>query len=126
MKFFKRSIILLSFLTAFEGSAKDKLGEDINPQQLKEALSKSTPPILIDVRTPEEYKAGTIKNAINVPLQNILKGQYTSIPCKGDKEVVLFCRSGRRSKIALNFLQSKGCRSLHNLLGGVISYGKSK
>ncbi|CAN8139115.1 rhodanese-like domain-containing protein [Thiomicrorhabdus sp. 6S2-11] len=67
---------------------------------------------LVDVRTPEEYLASKIEEAINLPLQ-----QLDSLAAQLDKSrpVVVFCRSGQRSQMALQMLTSMGFADVKNM-----------
>jgi rhodanese-related sulfurtransferase len=60
---------------------------------------------LVDVRTPGEFASGSVKGAINIPLDQIpLKlSQF-----KGKGDIVVFCRSGSRSNQAKTFLDKSG------------------
>lgn len=62
--------------------------------------------IIIDVRTPQEYKGGHIKGSLNIPLDKI-QSQAESIRKKG-KSVITVCRSGGRSAMAADLLRQKG------------------
>ncbi len=66
---------------------------------------------LLDVRTPGEFKTGTVKNAVNIPLDR-LSSNLKRIP--EDKPVIVFCRTGSRSAMAKRILQQKG----YNVLNG--------
>lgn len=57
---------------------------------------------MVDVRSVEEFESGTAKNAINIPLQNIEKeiSQF-----KDKKNIVLFCRKGKRAEEAKKSLR---------------------
>lgn len=70
----------------------------------------------IDVRTAEEFHAGHVAGAINIPYEEITDriGEVTS-----DKEasVYLYCRSGRRSGIAMNALREAGYPNAVNIGG---------
>ena len=61
--------------------------------------------LIIDVRTKEEFKDGHIKQAVNIPLQNLEK-YYQYIP--KDKEIIVYCRSGSRSSMAAEYLKEQG------------------
>ena len=76
-------------------------------QKLKENIQ------LIDVRTPGEFRKGHIKNAKNVPLNEI--GQFTPII---DETVYVICHSGARSKLAAKKLKKKGYDVI-NIQGGM-------
>ena len=71
--------------------------------KLKETLQAGA--ILIDVRTPGEFASGNIKGSVNIPLDSI--GNQLQM-LKKDKPIVVFCRSGNRSKAAKGILEQKG------------------
>ncbi len=74
---------------------------------------------LVDVRQPSEYDAGHISGAELIPLNNILSGDF-----KINKEdtVVLYCHSGRRSGIALKYLEEHGYNHVEHLEGGILTW----
>lgn len=61
--------------------------------------------LLLDVRTPKEYKERHISGAKNLPL-DILDKVYTYLP--KDKAIVVYCRTGSRSEVAAKFLREQG------------------
>lgn len=61
--------------------------------------------VIIDVRSPDEFRQGNIKGSINIPLQVIVQ-KNTQIT-KG-KKVITVCQSGARSSMAKNILQNLG------------------
>jgi rhodanese-related sulfurtransferase len=67
--------------------------------------------VIIDVRTPGEYKGGHVKNSINIPL-NVLQSQLSKI--KKDKPVITCCASGMRSASAKSILKSNGYAEVYN------------
>lgn len=71
--------------------------------------------LLIDVRTPEEFSAGHLENAINVPLQSI--SNISSVAPDKNTVLYLYCRSGRRVKMAIAELQKLGYNNLHDFGG---------
>jgi len=72
--------------------------------------------VLIDVRTPEEYAAGHLDGAINIDHQVI--GQRIGMAgVAKDDEVILYCRSGRRSGIAAETLSGLGYKKVLNFGG---------
>jgi len=68
------------------------------------AVAKGTA-IILDVRTPGEFKNGHIEGAINIPLGDIA-ALYSGIP--KNKALVVYCQSGGRSRAAASFLRNKG------------------
>jgi SulP family sulfate permease len=98
---------------------------EIPPQELWHKLMHSdTPPIVIDVREPREFKQGHIPKAQLIPLPKLLSDK-PDLP--HDREVVLVCRSGRRSLRAAGMLQSsKNGLHLQILQGGMLAWEAAK
>jgi len=71
--------------------------------QLVEAIKEGA--FLVDVRTPGEFASGSVKGAVNIPLDRIAS-QLAQF--KNKKNVVVFCRSGNRSGQAQSILQHHG------------------
>lgn len=81
---------------------------------------KSTPgAILLDVRTPQEYREGHIHGSINAPLQSLGKAEAVSIP-KGTP-LFVYCHSGARSSQAVRLLGQMGYTHAKNI-GGIAAY----
>jgi hydroxyacylglutathione hydrolase len=70
---------------------------------------------VIDVRSPEEFAAGHLPHAQNIPLECVL-ARLNEIP--QDRPLLLQCKSGFRSSVAAGLLASQGRTHLHNLQGG--------
>ncbi|OBT03775.1 hypothetical protein A9267_19475 [Shewanella sp. UCD-FRSSP16_17] len=69
--------------------------------------------MIIDVRTEQEFAAGHLDGAINIPFELVLK-QLTKQKLDKDTAIVLYCRSGRRSGIANNDLVEAGFTQTYN------------
>ncbi len=72
--------------------------------------------VVLDVRTPEEFAAGHVPGAINVPHDQI-EGRLAELAPLRDKDVVVYCKSGRRSALALDVLGKNGYTRLRHLEG---------
>ncbi len=96
----------------------------ISQQALLENQMSSTPHILVDVRTPEEYNDGHIKGAINIPFDEIKQNQDKLNKLKG-ATLVVYCRSGRRASLFEQSLQAQGFNLLH-LNGDMQLWQKNK
>ncbi|RJX31734.1 MAG: rhodanese-like domain-containing protein [Oxalobacter sp.] len=64
--------------------------------------------IIVDVRTPAEFRAGHIANAVNIPLDRLGSGIHAIPGIKKNSHILLYCRSGRRSAIARDTLIKQG------------------
>ncbi|MAT80007.1 MAG: rhodanese [Flavobacteriales bacterium] len=80
--------------------------------------------IVIDVRTPEEYKIKRIKNSININFYDEKFIHFFKIYEK-DENILIYCRSGRRSLEAVKNLSKKGFKNIYDLKGGILALDKS-
>ena len=86
-------------------------------QELQNKLNAKENFVLLDVRTQEEFDAGHIPTAILLPYDEINLKAATVLPDK-EKEIVLYCRSGRRSAIAKKVLVELGYKDVKDF-GGI-------
>ncbi len=99
---------------------------EIMPWDLRERLEQPEPPILLDVREPEEYAAMHIPGSLNIP-RGILEPSVEwgfdetepRLAAARDEEIVVICRSGRRSALAARTLQELGFERVQSLKLGV-------
>jgi len=90
---------------------------DVNVAEFQQLISKEKVQ-LVDVRTPEEFKAGHIKNAI---LINYMSADFKDKAFKGldkSKPVLVYCASGGRSAKSAKIYKEAGFTKVYNLLGG--------
>jgi phage shock protein E len=89
----------------------------ITPAELTEELAKPDPDVVVlDVRTPEEFAAGHVPGARNIPHGEIQSRLAELADARG-KKVVLYCRSGRRVSLAEAVLSKEGFTRLQHLEG---------
>ncbi len=109
----------MSLLRSLFGAKKDYSGivEVLHKTSFKSAISDKKVRI-IDVRTPNEFGQGHIKNAMNVDFFN--QYSFTSYFKKIDKKdpLYIYCRSGARSKKASHKLADMGFEKIYDLQGG--------
>ena len=74
---------------------------------------------LLDTRTPEEFATGTIKGAVNIPVDD-LRERLSEVP--RDKRIVVFCAVGLRGYLAQRILMGRGYKDVVNLSGGYRTY----
>ena len=75
--------------------------------------SPNNPALVIDVRTPEEYRTGHVPGALNIPYQEI-GPRITTLAPNRETRIWLYCRSGRRSAIATQTLRDLGYHQVEN------------
>ena len=84
-----------------------------------EDFRKTDGAVLLDVRTPEEYKEGHVPGSLNIPLQTIDKVE-SKVENK-DTALYVYCRSGARSSRAVTQLHEMGYTNANNI-GGIAAY----
>ncbi len=80
--------------------------------------------LLLDTRTTQEHKAGTIPGSINIPVDELRQNLDTLEPYR-DKDIVVYCRSGQRSYIAARILMQNGFNKVKNLSGGYLTWSSA-
>ncbi len=100
----RRNIILLVVVLSFFGIAMGNRPSKIN-KTLEDMVADVDDILIIDVRTEGEYIDGHIAGAVNMPFDDI-QNLIGDVP--KDKQLVVYCRSGRRSGIASNTLTDLG------------------
>ena len=108
-------------MTACDGeNGKVSTYEQITAEQAKTIMDTEKDYIIIDARTEEEFAEGHIENAILIPEYEIAKRAEKEIPDK-DTLILVYCRSGRRSKIASDELVKLGYTNVKEF-GGIIDW----
>ena len=108
-------------LTSCEKAEEKSLSyEQITPQEAKTIMDTETDYIIIDARTDEEFAEGHIEDAILIPEYEIANRAEKELPDK-DALILVYCRSGRRSKIASDELVKLGYTNVKEF-GGIIDW----
>lgn len=115
--FLMSAILLLSACTAANADAGYK---QISTVEAITMMETEQDYIILDVRTQEEYAAGHIPNAICVPNESIDGSVIPALPDK-DQLILVYCRSGRRSKEAAQKLADMGYTDIVEF-GGIIDW----
>ena len=119
---------MLMALTGFTCSSRSDNNSamgytDFSAEEFKSFLESSdfTGGLLLDVRTEDEYNSGHIGGAVLIPVGD-LPGRIGEIDAYKNKPVMVYCRSGKRSMMAVEQLKSAGFKKIYNLKGGIISW----
>jgi phage shock protein E len=89
----------------------------ITAKQAKSRIDSGDAVVVLDVRTPQEYKAGHIPNAVLLPNETITDSPPKELP-QFDAEILIYCRSGNRSAQAANKLIAMGYTDVYDF-GGI-------
>ena len=114
--------MLLSVLAIFvlAGCSKETAENSYKQISMDEAvtmMAEETDYIILDVRTPEEFAEKHIPNAINIPNETIGKDEIPELPNK-EQLILVYCRSGNRSKQASEKLVKLGYTNIYEF-GGI-------
>ena len=113
-------VLLFASFTFSSCSLKNGSYTSISADDAKEIMDKENNYIILDVRTLEEYNSGHIPNAILIPNEEI-KQKASSILKDKNQLILVYCRSGRRSKQAASTLATLGYKNIKEF-GGIIDW----
>ena len=94
--------------------------EQITPQEAKNIMDSREEHIILDTREQDEFDEGHIPGAILIPYTEIEEKSEEMLPDK-DAQILVYCRSGRRSKIAAESLAKLGYTNVKEF-GGIIDW----
>ncbi len=113
--------LLLAALLLPAACAEPALGyQQITQEEAAELMAGEEAYILLDVRTQEEYDEGHIPGAINIPNEEIGTAELEELPDR-EQMILVYCRSGRRSKEAAGKLAALGYTQVLEF-GGIITW----
>ncbi len=92
---------------------------EITPVEVNTWLHSDDPPLLLDVRDPNEWEIGHLPDAIRISV-NELQGRMNELDTA--REMVVYCRSGMRSGRAVDMLRAAGFRKVKNMTGGILRW----
>jgi thioredoxin len=106
------------------GNSKGIIKQTISVDQFDQKLSTTAGAQLIDVRTPEEYAGGHLKNAVNI---NYNSDDFEAQSGKLDKSkpVFVYCLSGGRSSNAADKMEEMGFSEIYNMDGGIMKWSSA-
>ena len=92
----------------------------ISPVEAKKIMNENSDIVIVDVREEEEMAEGYIEGAVLIPLDTVESDIENKIQDK-DKTILVYCRSGRRSAIACDIMDSLGYKNVYDF-GGIIDW----
>ena len=111
------ALMLIPWLAGCNGGDRKNVYEQITPAEAKALMDSEDGYIILDVRTPEEFAERHIEGAILIPDYEIGE-KAESILTDKDQLILVYCRSGRRSKNAANELATLGYTNIKEF-GGI-------
>lgn len=86
-----------------------------------QAMMNSNPDaIILDVRRPDEYVKKHIPGALLVPIEELQKGHFDSLPDK-DATIIIYCWTGRRAEDSAKILAKNGYKNIYEM-GGIVDW----
>ena len=129
-------VVKMKTLGAFEFSIADKKGlirvieyqqgnyQAVTAQQGFDLIQQRQP-FILDVRTPQEFKAAHLEDAVLIPVQ-VLQQRINELSSKKDEPILVYCATGNRSTVASKILIDKGFKRIYNLRNGIKDWYKKK
>ncbi len=112
----KKIFILIIVVLLFSGCESNHVKEKINVVKsiTCNEVKESTSVVIIDVRTKEEYDEYHLDNAINIPV-DLIGSIVNHDEIKKDSKIIVYCKSGARSKKAADTLINMGYTDINDL-----------
>ena len=95
------------------------------PAELVHLQQAGQAPTLLDVRRTDEYRDGHIAGALNIPVEQLAE-RYTALGVPRDREIVVYCVSGRRAARAQALLQARGYGHVRLLEGSIEAWRRQR
>jgi phage shock protein E len=108
--------LLAIVLIAVTGCGREPEVTSVNAAALSERLGSADAPVILDVRTLEEYSSGHVPGAINVPYDQVAD-RVEEFAAFRDADVVVYCQSGKRASMAAADLKAAGFSRVLDLEG---------
>ena len=110
-------LAMLLLLTGCGGKNVEKTYQQITQEKAKEMM-EAQDVIVLDVREQDEFDSGHIPGAVLLPVGTITKATAASVIPETDSVVLVYCRSGNRSKTASSALAELGYTNIYEF-GGI-------
>jgi len=98
--------------------------EEVDSSGARELLDSAEPPLVVDVREPDEWMEGRIPGAIHIPRGNLESRIEQAAPDRG-QPILLYCAAGNRSAFAAKTLEELGYENVASLSGGYTDWKRN-
>jgi rhodanese-related sulfurtransferase len=117
---------MLAVFLATAGLVSAACAEEPNDAEVSQAqvtawIEGGKGPLVLDVRSENEYASGHVPGAVNIP-HNQLAARLGEIGGRREQPIVLYCESGRRAGMAASMLQEAGFSSIQHLTGDMSAW----
>lgn len=108
-----------------ELTSKAAMKASLTATELLSRMEEADAPLILDVRSPEEYAEGHIPGAINIPYDQIGTG-IGSLESHRGEDIVVYCRTGRRARVAEEALREAGFTRVLDLEGHMTAWSEAE
>ncbi len=117
------ALVAASLLVVWSTAGADVAVTAVSAEELVARQAAESEVFVLDVRTPEEFVSGHVPGAVNISHEQVAE-RLGEIP--RDREVVLYCRSGRRAMLAAEVLAANGYSRLGHLTGDMAGWAAAE
>jgi rhodanese-related sulfurtransferase len=120
---FSTMLVVFSAATGLVSAAcaAEPSDTEVSQTQVTAWIEGGTGPLLLDVRSENEFASGHVPGAVNIP-HNQLGARLNEIGGGREQSIVVYCESGRRAGIAASTLQEAGFSSIQHLIGDMSAW----
>ncbi len=116
--------IVFLFAFAFESYSQNKI-QEISVHQAEYLVEKNEELLILDVRTPKEFEAGHLDNAVNINFYDKdFAGQLSALDTS--KPLLIYCHSGYRSHRSIKTLKNSGFKTIYDMTEGYVVWQNLK
>lgn len=114
-------ILLFSSLAALQAQKK----MEVNSKEVSTLLQKDKKLVVLDVRTPEEFKEGHIKGALNIDIRQ--SDAFSKLDkLKPNASYIVYCRTNHRSGMAVEHMRQNGFKTVYQMMDGFPGWAANK
>jgi len=119
-----KNILIFLFALLVSSSAFSQQIEPVDAKEFRKGVKRDNA-IIVDVRTPEEYAEGHLRNSVNINWKNQDEFKTKVAELDKKKAIYVYCRSGGRSEKASEWLRMNGFNNVKDLGGGLQAWEKA-
>lgn len=120
-----RLLFVLALMLLMAGAIQAQTLKEVDSKKVYNMLQKDESLVVLDVRSPEEFNDGHVEGAINI---DIRRADAFSRINKLDRNAtyVVYCRTGNRSKVAVDHMMRSGFNIIYHMTDGIIGWNANK
>lgn len=122
--FLKASAVVILGVVLLASTACGQSRKDVNVSEAKTMIDKGGV-VVLDVRTPDEFVGGHLKNAMHANVNDASFSQRIAAIDK-KKTIVVYCAAGSRSARATDMMVQKGFKNVYNMTGGYNAWSAAR